>query len=136
MRYADKITSKVFWVAALFLLGLIWYQTNYLAAIFSFATVGCILFFNVKSKIFGFFGSISYSLYLLHHVVGTTIEAFWIKVFPVSTLLDKVILLVACLTGTIIASYIFYRIIELKFMKLAEYLFRKKTNSLVSAAVS
>jgi peptidoglycan/LPS O-acetylase OafA/YrhL len=126
MQYSGRINSIQFWVSALLILCLIYYQTNYLAMIFSLLTTICILFFNVKCRIFSFFGKISYSLYLLHHVVGTTVEAFWIKIFPVVTLIEKVWLLIACLIGTIIASYIFHLLIEMPFMKLAERAFKKK----------
>jgi peptidoglycan/LPS O-acetylase OafA/YrhL len=126
MQYSGRIKTPQFWVSAFLALCLIYYQTNYLAMIFSLVTTLCILYFNVKSRIFSFFGRISYSLYLLHHVVGTTVEAFWIKIFPVVTLIEKSWLLAACLIGTIIASYIFHQLIEMPFMKLAERAFKKR----------
>lgn len=126
LKYSNRVTGKIFSIFLICLLGIVFFRMNYMISIFSAFTVFCILYFNIKNYLFSFFGKISYSLYLLHTVVGTTIEAFWVRFFPVNTLPEKVALLLVCLSGTILSSYLFYRLIELQFMKIADLLFRKK----------
>lgn len=126
MKYSDRISNKKFVLFFILSLVAIFFRINYLVCIYSLLTVVCILYYNVKNVVFSFFGKISYSLYLLHTVAGTTVEAFWTRIFPVGTLMEKIVLLVVCLAGTIIASYLFHLLIEVPFMRLAEQFFKKK----------
>ena len=68
---------------------------------------------------FSFLGKISYSLYLVHATVGTTLEFILIKLFPPTSDALKILLTVACLLLTIAASFVFYQLVERPFMKWA-----------------
>ncbi len=71
------------------------------------------------NRFFSFLGEISYSIYLLHPIVISTITFFWYRYFNTGAQID-VILVCFSLILTIISSYISYRYFEKYFMKLAK----------------
>ena len=82
-------------------------------------TVFCINFVKFKSKIFDFLGNISYSFYLLHALIGTTCEYFLIKIINPEILVNKIIMLMICISFAIIGSYVYYVLVEKKFITIA-----------------
>ncbi|NML68067.1 acyltransferase [Hymenobacter sp. RP-2-7] len=127
LKFRERVSDMIFYLFALVGLVLVYVEINWLAAIFAFGTIFIILFFKKNIIIFSFLGKISYSLYLLHTVVGTTAEALWIRFFSVQTLGQKIALLFFCVLVTVLASYVFYRLVEEPSMRLAERLFKRKT---------
>lgn len=96
-----------------------WVQLLPYIAIVGLVTVMFINFFKVKNKVADFFGKISYSIYLIHFLVGTTCEFFLIRVINPGPLINKIIMLIISLAISIECAYIFYNIVEKPFMKLA-----------------
>ena len=89
-------------------------------------TAFCILRVKFSNPITTFLGNISYSLYLLHIIVGCAIELFLIKLIPVVNLTTVLLCVAICLISAIITAYLFHRYIETPFMKLSSRLFRAK----------
>ena len=126
LKYDYLISNKVFFSLLIINLVGIYIQYYYVVCIVSCVTIVFIFFVKVKSRFFAFLGKISYSLYLLHTLVGTTIEAFWVKLLPLETLFQKYMLLLAAVLGAIVASYVYYISIEMIFIKLSGRLFKIK----------
>lgn len=78
-------------------------------------TVLGVFLLNFKTKISEFFGDISYSLYLIHGLIGGTIVLFT-KDLPRSFLLG------VCVFNAIVCAYIFFRLIEQPFLRLSKKL--------------
>jgi peptidoglycan/LPS O-acetylase OafA/YrhL len=76
---------------------------------------------SIKFRIPGlsFLGKISYSLYLIHALIGTTAEFVLIKLLPPTTDLRKMLLTAVCLMLALGGAYMFYLLIEKPFMRLA-----------------
>ena len=75
----------------------------------------------LRARVLGlaFLGKISYSLYLVHGLIGTTAEFALIKLFPPSTDARKLLLTATCFILALGGAYLFYLLIEKPFMRLA-----------------
>lgn len=76
----------------------------------------------LHKKLFKFLGEISYSVYLTHWLFVVYIMDNWQKFlgyFP-NFYVGFLILLIACLSATILSSYLLYKFIELPFIKLSK----------------
>ena len=96
-----------------------WFQLLPYIAMTGLATAAFISFLKVRNKVADFFGKISYSLYLIHVLIGTTCEFFLIRIFSPEPLLNKILMILFCLGAAVAAAYLFYILIEKRFMKLA-----------------
>jgi peptidoglycan/LPS O-acetylase OafA/YrhL len=102
--------------------GLAYFTTWYLSTWFGLATALFIAFVQVRHSIFAFFGRISYSLYLVHLLVGGTAEFTLAKFFHPQTELGNAAVIGICIGLAIGFAYLFHRFVELPFMQLARRL--------------
>ena len=118
--WQQKRITPILFVAGLVLFGgIAYWQLGLYTALTAVATAVAINMVTVSLPGFSFLGKISYSLYLVHATVGTTLEFILIKLFPPTSDALKILLTVACLLLTIAASFVFYQLVERPFMKWA-----------------
>jgi len=103
---------KITWGGLLILIfTFLTYYTNGLAiAFFSLFAFFVIAFFNVNIKIFNKLGNISYSLYLIHGLVGGNIIYFLYRYIDNYYL--KLLLILFAIFVSIISAYIYWKIVE------------------------
>ena len=95
-------------------------------AIATCLTYSSILFFTkFNNKLFHFLGNISYSVYLFHGLVGTTMLNYFSH--TVKNPFYKSLLLLMALITTIVAAYIVFKGVELPSKKLSSRIKFKKT---------
>ena len=118
--WQQKRISTVLYIAGAILFGsIIYWQIGAYTALTAIATATAINLPTFSLPGFSFLEKISYSLYLVHATVGTTLEFILIKLFPPTSDAQKILLTVVCLLITIVASFGFYLLIERPFMKWA-----------------
>ena len=98
---------------------LTFWQLEIYAALVGVGTAVAINLIKVRIPGLSFLGRMSYSLYLVHALIGTTAEFVLIKLVPPSTDARKLGLTLICLMLAIGGAYLFYRLVEQPFMKLA-----------------
>ena len=95
------------------------WQLGLYAALVGVGTAVAINTIKVSIPGFSFFGKISYSLYLLHALIGTTAEFALVKLLPPTSDARKLLLTAVCLVLAIGGAYVFYLVVEKPFMRLA-----------------
>lgn len=124
LLWQQQRISQALYLAGLLGFGLLTYwQLDVYSAVIGVATAVGINMLKVRIPGLSFVGRMSYSLYLVHGLIGTTAEFVLIKLLPPTTDARKVLLTLVCLGLAIGGAYLFYRLIEQPFMKLAS---RKK----------
>ncbi|WP_018343056.1 acyltransferase family protein [Cytophaga aurantiaca] len=93
----------------------------------SAATVLIILFVKKSTAPFIFLGKISFSLYLLHTIIGSRIINFSITI--TQNEVYRVLIVFIALLISIVCAYVFYLFIEKPFMKLSQRITYTKTNA-------
>ncbi len=112
--------SLVSYLGSILFFGAIAYwQLGLYAALLGVGTTVAINTLAYQIPGLSFLGKLSYSLYLIHAVVGTTAEFVLVKLLPPTSDARKVLLTATCLALAIGSSYIFYRLVEQPFMRLA-----------------
>jgi len=134
LRADKQIENRIFFGFLILLACTAYIQLGLLPTIFGVATALAIAFVKIKSKVGEFFGKISYSIYLVHILVGSTLESILIRVIKPDTLPAKIFLLAICLASTIVLSWLFYKTVECYFMRLADKIF-SRTNLIVMRPV-
>lgn len=99
--------------------GLAFWQLGIYAALVGAGTAIAINSINTRIYGFSFLGNISYSLYLIHALVGTTAEFVLIKLIAPTSDARKLALAALCLIISIGAASVFYWLVEKPFMRLA-----------------
>ncbi|QKG51634.1 acyltransferase family protein [Hymenobacter sp. BRD67] len=99
--------------------GLALWQLGLYAALIGVGTAVAINTIKVSIPGFSFLGKISYSLYLLHGLIGTTAEFALVKLLPPTSDARKLLLTAVCLSLAIAGAYVFYLVVEKPFMRLA-----------------
>ena len=107
------------YIAGLMLFGgiTVW-QLDIYAAVVGVGTAVAINAVNFRIPFISSLGKISYSLYLMHGLVGTTTEFILIKLLPPTTDARKMLLMAICVVLAISCAYIFYFLVEKPFMRL------------------
>jgi peptidoglycan/LPS O-acetylase OafA/YrhL len=127
--FFDKRISPVYFSVLLLLFGAIGIsQVTAPPIIIGIATALCILYIRFNNPISEFLGKISYSLYLLHIIIGFTVETLLTKVIPTINLATVLFVLTICVASSIAFSYLFYQYIEKPFMSMSSQLFKTKRN--------
>lgn len=114
-----RISSTAYIAGLLVFSGLVFWRFGAVAALVGLATAVAINTLTVHIPVLSFIGKISYALYLTHGLVGTTAEFLLIKLFPAPSAAGKLGLTAICLLLAIAAAYVFYRLVEEPFMRLA-----------------
>lgn len=75
----------------------------------------------LKGAVFQYLGKISYSLYLIHWVIGIKFMDFMIRLFGnhIENTLQASALIAVTLILTLLASHVFYQLIELPTLRLS-----------------
>lgn len=136
LQVEKRIESSIFLWLLVFLAFVAYFQLGLLPTIFGVATALAIAFLQIKSKVGEFFGKISYSLYLMHILVGWTLEGILIRVMKPDTLPVKMFLLAVCVVGTIALSWVFYKTVECYFIRLADRIFGRIKSIALSPDIS
>ena len=98
---------------------LTFWQLEIYAALVGVGTAVAINMLKVRIPGLSFLGRMSYSLYLVHALIGTTAEFVLIKLVPPINDVRKIGMTLVCLVLAIVGAYLFYRLVEQPFMKLA-----------------
>ena len=115
----QQVSVWLYVVGLLLFGGVACWQLGLYAALVGVGTAVAINTIKFKVTGFSFLGKISYSLYLLHGLIGTTAEFFLIKLLPPISDARKLLLTTVCLGLAIGGAYVFFRLIEQPFMRLA-----------------
>ena len=86
------------------------FSTDWVAATFAIVTVPAILLWDSPSRFWLFLGTISYSLYLLHVPIGSRVTN--VTEALSGNLYVRMAMVVVAFVVSVIAAYVFYRIIE------------------------
>ncbi len=109
--YVNKISLIEFIVVLLLSGAMVYFKFGHIDGIMGLCIVIAVQFLNrYSNKLFDFFGNISYSLYLVHPLIGASI----INVLSHSYFLSwqKPVVILFGLLITILSSYIMYRFVE------------------------
>lgn len=79
-----------------------------------------ILHADLRFRVGAFLGRISYSLYLIHWMTGLVLANVIIRFVPPTGAAARLFLYLACLAGTLIAAWVFYRVVERPSLVLAK----------------
>ena len=120
LLWHQKRISSWMYIGGLALFGILtfWHLGIY-ATLVGMGTAIAINSITVRVPGFSFLGKISYSLYLIHALVGTTSEFILIKLVSPITDARKIMLAALCLIISVVAASVFYSLIEKPFMRLA-----------------
>jgi len=114
----NKSTMLEFCVLIGILLSLIFFKSGIPEAVISLMTILIIIGVKNSNPIFDFFGKISFSLYLLHGVIGSRIINLSVN-FTSDIFYRQLVILVALLVS-IGCAYLFYILIEKPFLKFSQ----------------
>jgi peptidoglycan/LPS O-acetylase OafA/YrhL len=124
LLWQQQRISQALYLAGLLGFGLLTcWQLDVYSGVIGVATAVGINMLKLRIPGLSFLGRMSYSLYLVHGLIGTTAEFVLIKLLPPTTDARKLLLTLVCLGLAIGGAYLFYRLVEQPFMKLAS---RKK----------
>jgi peptidoglycan/LPS O-acetylase OafA/YrhL len=121
----NKIKSLEYFIITIITSAVIAYNQGFLDLFIGLGTLLVInQFSNFKNRLGEFFGNISYSVYLLHSIIGSAFINFMSH--KVTEPLDKLIVIIIGILITIVASYLYWRVIEKPSQKLAQRIKFKK----------
>lgn len=99
--------------------GLAYWQLGAYVALVGVATAVAISALRVSIPGLSFLGKMSYSIYLMHGLLGTTAEFVLIKIISPATEARKMLLTALCMVIALVGAYAFYQLVEKPFMRLA-----------------
>jgi peptidoglycan/LPS O-acetylase OafA/YrhL len=91
-------------------------QIGWLPTLFATATALVIAFVPIRNRVFVFLGTISYSLYLVHILVGSTAEYVVVRLFAPDTVVERWLAQIAILGAAILGAWVFYLLVERHFV--------------------
>jgi len=119
LLWQQRRISATLFGAGLLLFGvLIFYRFGMYAALVGITTSLAINTIKIKVAGLTLLGKISYSMYLVHGLIGTTMEFVLIKLLSPTTDARKLSLMAVCFLLAIVGSYGFYKLIEQPFLRL------------------
>jgi peptidoglycan/LPS O-acetylase OafA/YrhL len=129
--YINKINILKYLSILIILSFVAYFELNLYMALIGLGTALCISFVKINNVFFDFMGKISYSFYLVHALIGTTCEFFLVKFINPDHSLNKFMMLIICILASVFGSYIFYRLVEQRFIMLSNNALIKKIHCLV-----
>lgn len=116
-----RINYLQFAVAFMLLLVMVITKQGLIDAVIGSITIAVIHFFkNIEFEIGNFFGNISYSLYLVHTIVGTTLINLSLRFFYEFTKQHYEFIFVFALAASVLFAYLFWLFIESPSQKLSK----------------
>lgn len=111
LKFLSKISNWEYYMVSIVCGAFILYRVGMPSFIICTVTVFAILLFRKRSNIVSkFLGNISYSLYLTHPLIGAAVVNYLSHI--VSTPLQKVVVVLAGITATLLFSYLMYVVVE------------------------
>lgn len=108
---SKRIALTEYALLTVLLSGLVIYLFGSYVSLYCLATVGCILFFsNYEVPVIGVLGKFSYSIYLIHPIIGATCINVLSHRFVLPY--QKVLVVLGGLLVTLISSWLMYRFVE------------------------
>ncbi|RZK34792.1 MAG: acyltransferase, partial [Hymenobacter sp.] len=114
----ELISVKKYFIILILFSAIMTNNFGYLSAIFGLSTSLIIAFVKIRHSIFSFFGKISYSLYLMHLLIGGTTEFLLSKVYHPHTEIGNLAAISFCIAVALLLSYGYYKVVEVPFMKI------------------
>lgn len=125
---AKFIELKEYYTVSLFLIALCFYKYPIASVSFSVLPVILILFYsNIKIWGLDFFGKMSYSIYLVHPLIGASLIN--ILSHSIKSDIGKILVISSGVLLTLISAYVMYRVVEKPSKKLSASITYKKINS-------
>ncbi len=121
-RQQGRIRNGLYWILLLLFTSIAYFEIGLYVSVTGLFTTLAIYYLKVENGLARFLGNISYSLYLVHAVIGSTCEFVLIKLIPNDSIINRIGMLVLCLAVSIGGAYIFYLVIEKPFMRLSSRL--------------
>ncbi|PYS84897.1 MAG: hypothetical protein DMF67_03220 [Acidobacteria bacterium] len=110
-QYKINVWSRAAYLSLLFTLGIgTFYTLGGLVTVVGTLTAFAIAFIEIRNKVLGFLGTISYSLYLLHGPVGGRVINLGVRYSH--SVGGKIIALIIATGVSIAAAYLLYRLVE------------------------
>ena len=126
--YKSKlIINKEFYTVTALVLIFCIYKYSVISVLYTMIPIASVLFFSdLKIKGLNFFGKMSYSIYLIHPLIG----ASFINILShsVNSFIGKIFVIFSGIVITLISSYIMYLIVEKPSKKLSSSINYKKIN--------
>jgi peptidoglycan/LPS O-acetylase OafA/YrhL len=126
--YKSKlIIHKEYYIISALILGFCFYKYPTISVLYTIIPIVFILFFSgLKIKGLNFLGKMSYSIYLIHPLIG----ASFINILShsVNSFIGKVFVMLGGILITLISSYLMYLIVEKPSRKLSSSIKYKKIN--------
>lgn len=116
----DRISCNELIILIILNTGLCLYTQGLPTTLAGIATLFLIFKFNYTHAIIRFFALISFSLYLVHDIVGSKLSVVMSNLFLNKTLLIKLLIFCTSLSVSILAAYTFYLVIERPFSQLSK----------------
>ena len=91
-------------------------QIGWLPTLFATVTALVIAFVPIRNRVFVFLGTISYSLYLVHVLVGSTAEFAIVRLFAPGSMIERWVAQIAILGVSILGAWLFYLLVERHFV--------------------
>lgn len=128
LLYREGKLSKAVMLCLLAIMSLVaTLELGWLPTALAAVTTVVIAFVPLQSRILVFLGTISYSLYLVHMLVGSTVEFFVIKIFEPEAPLARFSGQLFCLVVAILGAWVFYWLVERHFVDWSQRFTARKT---------
>lgn len=121
-RQQGRLGHGLYWGLLLLFASVAYVEIGQYEAVAGLATALAINYVKLENNLTRFLGNISYSLYLVHAVIGTTCEFLLIRLVPIGNPVTRGALQVVCVGAAIAGAYVFYLAVERPFMRLASRL--------------
>lgn len=121
LLYHQNRIAKLEFVAVMTLFtAFAYWQLDFYITLTGVLTSAAILLIRVENRLFALIGRISYSFYLIHVLVGTTVEFVLMRVITPDTETKKAIITLLCIASALTGAYVYYTFIEKPFIGLAK----------------
>ncbi len=129
-----RLRQSEMWIGFVVLTLVVGFQLAWIKAAFGAATFVFIRYATFRNPVTAHLGKISYSLYLVHIVLGTTLEGVLVRVVYPETVWQQVSMLFLIVLLTIAGATVFYHLVEAPCIQLTKKLFSKRKKSPVHSS--